>query len=257
MALPLGRAILAAVFGLMHRITATTEGASHAQRGCGRWGNLAEGRVAVNDATLEERMERLERENRRLKVGMLAVVAVVAGLVCIAATEPVAKVVRAERFEVVDAEGRVRAGLGLPAPPAAANLPRAPYAVDALAVLDGSPGLTLRDEKGKTRAGLMVSDDGSPSLMLLDETGKARAMLVVDHDGVGIALGGERGKQRALLGVSSDSGPVLQLRDDKGWVRAALGAYSLMTPDTGEVVKRAESSLVLFDKEGKVLWQAP
>ena len=43
LALPPGRAILATVFGLIRRITATTEGASHAHRGCGRWGPCRKG----------------------------------------------------------------------------------------------------------------------------------------------------------------------------------------------------------------------
>ena len=45
--------------------------------------------------------------------------------------------------------------------------------------------------------------------------------------------------------------------NDKGELRAALGATELETIGTGEVAKRAESSLVLSDKEGKVMWQAP
>lgn len=53
-------------------------------------------------------------------------------------------------------------------------------------------------------------------------------------------------------------GPVLVLHDDeKGKMRAALGAISTEGTRTGTVEKRPESSLVLFDKDGKVLWKAP
>ena len=63
--------------------------------------------------------------------------------------------------------------------------------------------------------------------------------------------GGDRsakGRKPANVGVRSGA---------KGRSRAELGATSLEVTRTGTVEKRAESSLVLFDKEGKVLWEAP
>ena len=75
---------------------------------------------------------------------------------------PVAKVLRAERFEVVDSSGKVRAALE--------TLP------------DGSPGLTLRDKDGQMRAGLLLSN-GSPGLSLWGKDGKGGAMLAVRADG--------------------------------------------------------------------------
>lgn len=39
--------------------------------------------------------------------------------------------------------------------------------------------------------------------------------------------------------------------------RAVLGRTGVETIKTGTVEQRAESSLILFDKDGKVLWQAP
>jgi len=113
--------------------------------------------------TAEERLTQLEHENRKLRLGMLAVLAVVAGLVCIAATQPVAKVVRAQRFEFVDVKGKVRAELKL--------------------LANGSPGLWFYDEKGKPRAVLAVLPDGSPNLMFQDEKGKTRAGLYLLADG--------------------------------------------------------------------------
>lgn len=67
------------------------------------------------------------------------------------------KVLQAERFEVVDQAGKVRA---------------------VLAVADsGALGLTLADQAGKTRAILGTLSDGTPHLGFLDRTGKARALL--------------------------------------------------------------------------------
>lgn len=57
----------------------------------------------------------------------------------------------------------------------------------------------------------------------------------------------EKGKKRVGIAVAAD-GPGLALCDEKGTVRAALGAVE---------ERSSESSLVLCDKEGKVLWEAP
>lgn len=103
------------------------------------------------------------------------------------------EVIRAQRFELVDGEGRVRGALevGLP---------------------DDSPGLILLDDKGELRAG---------------------------------------------LGLLPDGGPRLELSDEKSQTRAAVGVTDLEATATGEARRTAESSVVLFDREGKVIWRAP
>ena len=60
----------------------------------------------------------------------------------------VQSVVKAERFEVVDKDGNVRAFL--------------------TTLEDGRPTLNLLDEKGESRAWLLLSNDGSPRLVLMD-----------------------------------------------------------------------------------------
>src|SRR5262249_22184434 len=55
--------------------------------------------------------------------------------------------------------------------------------------------------------------------------------------------------------VSQDTS-VLQLSDHKG-TSAVLGNAQLSTPATGSVEQRPASSLVLFDKDGKVIWKIP
>jgi len=65
------------------------------------------------------------------------------------------------------------------------------------------------------------------------------------------------GKHRLRLGVDKDGAGSLRLCDKDGKGRAVLGCTELVTIKTGEETKRAESSLVLFDKEGKVIFQAP
>lgn len=63
---------------------------------------------------------------------------------------------------------------------------------------------------------------------------------------------------RAILELRNDpSGAAVSLWDDLDTTRAILGNTSLVTTRTGSVEKRPLSSLVLFDKDGKVLWNAP
>ena len=89
----------------------------------------------------------------------------------------VPKVVRAQRFEVVDSKGKRRASLSLGA--------------------DGSPALNLLDKHGKARAALSVGADGSPALALFDKDRKVRAVLALLPDG------------RPLLAVHDKDGRVL------------------------------------------------
>lgn len=51
--------------------------------------------------------------------------------------------------------------------------------------------------------------------------------------------------------------PALQIRDNLFKDRAVLGCTSLEAVKTGSVENRPPSSLVLFDREGKVIFQAP
>jgi len=102
--------------------------------------------------TIEERLTRLERKNRRLTLAVLltGVAAALVVTVGMARTEAVPDAVRAHSFVLLDENGKVRA---------------------MLAVAKDGPGLRLSDENGKLRASLGVTEDG-PGLHLLDENGR-------------------------------------------------------------------------------------
>jgi hypothetical protein len=128
-------------------------------------------------------------------------------------------------------------------------------------------GLTLYDENGKKRA-LLVKD----FLGFYDENGKPRiAVFAGGGEGgkIGIALwdrntnlyawyGGsvinfsENGKSRTVIGKDG-----LYLFDENEKLRAVLGVAELEKTKTGEGITTAPSSLVLFDKEGKMIFKAP
>jgi len=101
------------------------------------------------------------------------------------ATAPVQEVVRAQKFELVDEAGKMRAALAML--PSGAGLGLydndGKLRADLLLLSDGGPRLRLLDKEEKPRAGLMLLADGSPALVLYDKDGKARAGLLVSADG--------------------------------------------------------------------------
>ena len=151
--------------------------------------------------TIEERLTRLERKNRRLtlalaSVGMAAMLAVAMGQ---GAPAVVPQEITAHKFTLVDGNGKTRA--------------------DLIMLKDG-PSLSLYDENGKTRAELVALKDGS-GLSLYDKNDKKRAELVALKDGSGLSLYDKNDKKRARLRLDEDR-PSLNLSDENGKPRAML-----------------------------------
>ncbi len=118
--------------------------------------------------------------------------------------ENVAKEVRAQRFVVVDSEGRERIGLSC---------------------VQGSPGIAVYDDKGKKRAILTLLSDGSCQFVLEDEAGRPRAQMVANASGdAGFNLYDDKMKARMHMEVGKDGVPVFALEDDKGRVRLGMSA---------------------------------
>jgi len=149
--------------------------------------------------TTDERLEKLERElgrtkryNRLLLVGV-ALVACVAGLRSTTYARPdmqdevkTVKLIRTEKLEVVDGEGKVRVGLG----------------VDKV----GGPALWISDANEKNRVVLEVDKDGDPTLTLIDKNGKSGIILIMNGTvGPALHLFDNNGKPRVSLGVFKDN----------------------------------------------------
>ncbi len=221
------------------------------------------GEEAMNEPTLDtltQRLDRLERENRRLKLAGVILLLALAAVGAMGQMIPraVPKVVEAERFVLRDTRGKILATLGTEASGTSLSVydqngkPRAGLSV----IADGAPVLVLFDQNGKDRAGLVLGADGTPALALLDQNGKRRAVLSTLVDGrPGLLLADQNEKGRLLLGVDT-SGPSLVLRDENQ-NRAMLGHAALEGKTAGTVEQRPASSLVLFDKDGTVIWKAP
>lgn len=78
-----------------------------------------------------------------------------------------------------------------------------------------------------------------------------------DNGQTELGLHSQQGSARVKLTVRSDGSPSLSLFDPPLAPRAVLGAIGLENPATGVREERPASSLVLFGRDGPVVWRAP
>ena len=129
--------------------------------------------------TIEQRLGRLERQNRWMKrIGMLGLAVAATVLLSGQAKGKDLQHLKARSLTLIDAKGKNRVVLadnGLRVSDRDGN---ARVALRALG--DGSPSLTFWDKNGKPRVLLHALGDGSPSLELLSKHGNTRVALRVN-----------------------------------------------------------------------------
>jgi hypothetical protein len=202
--------------------------------------------------TIEERLERLEKENRRLKYLLFSLLFLVAGVFFVGATakkkgKPVSDEIRTHRLVLVDSKGKDRGVLGMD---------------------KECPFLGLYDEEGISRISLAVEKYGS-ILVLNDENAKAGAVLSM-LEGIpklvlsDLALEGDKlleGARGMAILTLEDDGPSLQLYDGKGKEKGDLaiirGIPALVlsdgeNPKVGLKVVNGEGYIDLYDSFGKL-----
>jgi hypothetical protein len=194
-------------------------------------------------ADLEARLEKLERQNRRLKrVGLLFLLIAGAGFLLAqvprkparAAPVPAARAATYDtlvvhRLELRDEAGKLRGVWN---------------------TTDEDATFWLNDTAGKPRALLVVSAYG-PSLQLYDAAEKTRAALNVVADVPGLWLADAAGKPRARLYEGR-----LSVTDAQGF-KAIVGVADLQTVMTGESHTTSAAAVTLFGKDHEVIWRAP
>src|SRR5437867_3035779 len=118
------------------------------------------------------RSDRLERQNRRVKRGVTAIVLGVVAVLLMGQTLPKSPTIEAQKLVLKDKRGKIRAVLG--------------------EFSDDEPvGLLVFDANQRIRAKLGLQEDGSPTLALADDRGVDRVIL---HPGPGLrVLGGGPG----------------------------------------------------------------
>lgn len=149
------------------------------------------------------------------------------------------KVVMAEEFRLVDKKGEVLSSWGS-------------YA--------DNYGMVFFSKEGEHRALFsLTSPEGAPVLALADKEGNYRTLIGL---GAGrqpyIALRDKDGGERLSLTLTDTGEPTLIFYDKNGKERAVLGTMDITRMKrTGAIEKRSYSSLVLLDKDGKIVWKTP
>jgi hypothetical protein len=181
------------------------------------------------EAVLLDRLDRIERENRRLKrYGslMLVGVAVVLGMTVAvfwysgkfglggAVTENLA----ARRFTIRDSHGATRGTWGI--------------------AEDGTVRFQLSDLQGRPRVRLSLLPDGSSGLSFADTTDRKLLVLgALPDQSTSFVMSDRTGVPRAVLGMSGNGSSNLVFADGNGATKAGLG-----------VDARGQGSLTLADK---------
>ena len=117
-----------------------------------------------------------------------------------------------------------------------------------------------RTEQDAARKPPVEAEVRAEHFLLMDSKGKERASLVADGAGsVFLVLFDANQKTRAQLSVSNE-GPSLIFYDPSGKPRTIIGSTTLVAShvnENGIAEKSPASSIVLFDRNGKLLWRQP
>ncbi len=234
-----------------------------------------------------QRLDRLERENWYWKRATLLLFIVMGSAILMAVSsasvvDPLirAQTIEAQKFVLKDSNGIIRAELKHDAqtrPDSGGMVSLEPYGKNkptraALYLQDGWVYFNLQatdklKEAWAREEAELLKKMQSPEITLKE---KSRLMNTISPQ-VSISTSADAG---TALSLQSREGSVvsafvgrnpttrgrdmqeLEIADGKG-ARAVLGSIDLETTATGSVEQRPASSLVLFNKDGKVIWQTP
>jgi hypothetical protein len=227
---------------------------------------------------LSERLEKLERENHGLKRAGLVALALTAVLLLTGQARS-NRVLEANRFVLRDSSGQVRAELKTEED----SSPRL-VLFDAhgggRAWLDlnkkGEPALRFWDASGKPLLELstaverprltLFSPQGDDGLTVWTAKEGGSGLVMYGAEGLRVGLTDKQGKPFAIAFESNGEpksirewdveGPTLELVDAQRWA-ARFGVSGFMSESTGETSKTSAASIILLDKDKKVIWRAP
>jgi len=180
-------------------------------------------------ATLQERMERIEKQNRCLKRCMVVLVLSLLALAVMGAkagpNDGHFRQIIAEGITIVDSADqeliligfRKEAGTGI------RILNKAGKSVLGLGITadEGGSGIMVADKEGRPRIGLGM-DEGVPSVALTDENGKKILALGGDEKGYGFVIMGENEVERVGLGFKEGNTGVAIYDDNGQYVRGMI-----------------------------------
>lgn len=187
----------------------------------------------MTDSELMQRLEKLERDNRRLKALALSTLALAAALGGIYAAQPASRTVRAREFEVVDDTGTSRIKMG---------------------VHEGMPEILLSDAQGTPHLGLYINKARWPIVWL---TGAVVPYDKTLHLPLGATEVSAMQSNIMLYADPSSGEPTIRLSDKRDFMMD-LGATRLEKA-TGESERTSAASITMFanGKKHQVIWRAP
>ena len=129
-----------------------------------------------------------------------------------------------------------------------------------LVTTDGKVGLIMSDaaKNGKSGTSLQVGPDGAPQLSMRDAAGTIRMMLILTGDGSPMLfLNDKKNVNRAGLCLDTEGLPTLRLQDEKGHTRTMLGSFTGDPTPDGKRTTFPENTLTLYGLDEKAYWKTP
>ncbi len=187
----------------------------------------------THDEVVRE-LRSLRAENRRLRRwgGAVLGLLLAAGATAMAREDRAPEVLRAGRFEVVGAEGKVRASLGLDDSGAPRLRMTDGDGVERLSLRldpEGRAHVAMADHEGRALLTMDVTRIGAPSLWLRSVDHLRHVGLTTDRDNAELVLVGSDGRTRGRLSIDSRDLGSLELRDQAG-PRVVLGHSDRASP---------------------------
>ncbi len=199
------------------------------------------------------RLEKLERDNRRLKqiafagIALAAALGVIYSVACSsernpAGIKPDAERVTAREFDMVDSAGKVRVKIAMDCPQAANCRPEIRL-IDAVA------------DSGEQEEASLLGDR-----LQFSVSSKGNSPTITTQLGSGSGGGGLlslEGNYGTYVRVNANS-PSVEIKDSQGYVMD-LGAADLTAVVSGETSQTTADSIVMFGNDSKhhLIWRAP
>jgi hypothetical protein len=179
-----------------------------------------------------ERISKLEVQNQRLRRGGLTILAFLSAVILMAQAAPFPRVVEAQRFILKDSDGNVRGWMG---------------------TIGKGSELALGNVNAQPMMRLIVSIDSSD--LHFFGSRKSGMNLGLDSGNPDISMIGAEGKGAAGI-TFRERGPSLTLEDAEGF-STIVGATQLEKPTNTRAHLTSAASIILLDKDKKVIWQTP
>jgi hypothetical protein len=196
--------------------------------------------------SLYERVERLETQNRWMKrMGAVVILSAVVLLVSGQAKVDTKKTVEANEFVLKDANGAVRAKLGM----------------GLVFSMKNGPALVLYDDREQERVSVATSEEQARFYVvsggsITSSTSASMWAGAPGKDGSGVGITGPSGVVRMNLNGAVIDGPQIGLEDMEGY-ETHIGKTGIVFAKSGKTQQTSAASVVMFDKEKKRLWSAP